>query len=321
MVPDLFTTMDDKERPQFGNRFLNDNSKVFEHNAWDNVKWSKEQEESAIKVVQENSTTYVPAHLQEMYTNNAHDYWNNFYMQHNNRFFKDRHWLFTEFPELAAKSTLMSKRSLQPCDDGQAGHYPGSTAKMKILEVGCGAGNTLFPILQNNNDCELFIYCCDFASVAVDLVKDQEEYKNGRCYAFVCDITKENDFPFPPESLDIILLVFVLSAISPLKFQQTVERLTKYLKPGGYVFFRDYGRYDMAQLRFKKGKCLADNFYVRGDGTRCYFFTQDEIRTLFTKEGLVEEQNYVDRRLQVNRGRQIKMYRIWLQAKYKKPNH
>ncbi len=39
------------------------------------------------------------------------------------------------------------------------------------------------------------------------------------------------------------------------------------------LLFRDYGRYDAAELRFRRGQHkLADHFYVRSDGTRAFYF-------------------------------------------------
>ncbi|MBN3312065.1 TLK2 kinase, partial [Atractosteus spatula] len=321
----------DWKRPQFGTRYLTDPSRVFQHNAWDNVEWTEQQEETAKLKVLENSQPLPPEEQAEEYESCANEYWNDFYKIHENRFFKDRHWLFTEFPELAPKQAQCSHTaencSQQDCSglcqsncehsssdcaamSLNSSDFPGSSATFRILEVGCGVGNTVFPILKTNTDPGLFVYCCDFSTTAVELVKANEEYNPTRCLAFVHDLCDEAArFPMPKESLDIIVLIFVLSAVHPDKMQKSISRLCELLKPGGMIVLRDYGRYDMAQLRFKKGRCLSDNFYVRGDGTRVYFFTQDELDAIFTSAGLEKVQNLVDRRLQVNRGKQLTMYR------------
>ncbi|KAM7387322.1 hypothetical protein PAMA_009782 [Pampus argenteus] len=330
------STTGDVKRPQFGTRFLTDPRQVFQHNAWDNVEWTEEQETAAKKKVLENSQP-LPPEKQEDFDCRANEYWNDFYTIHENRFFKDRHWLFTEFPELAPQSGFnhpdvsggQQKQQQQRLDPEQStdvaalphadGDFPGSSATCRILEVGCGVGNTVFPILKTNNDPGLFVYCCDFSSTAVELVKTNPEYDHGRCFAFVHDLSDEEaDYPVPDASLDVIVLIFVLSALHPDKMQASISRLARLLKPGGVMLLRDYGRYDMAQLRFKKGRCLSENFYVRGDGTRVYFFTQDELHEMFTEAGLEKVQNLVDRRLQVNRGKQLTMYRVWIQCKYRK---
>lgn len=336
------------KRPQFGTRFLTDPRQVFQHNAWDNVEWTEEQENAAKKKVLENSHP-LPPEKQEAFDAKANEYWNEFYTIHENRFFKDRHWLFTEFPELAPQCCLKQESQfcpddksqtedtqtpqdnveLEPCREVEAltlndcnTCFPGENATYRILEVGCGVGNTVFPILKTNNDPGLFVYGCDFSSTAVELVKTNPEYDPERCFAFVQDLSDvEADYPIPDSSIDVLVLIFVLSALHPNKMQASISRLARLLKPGGIMLLRDYGRYDMAQLRFKKGRCLSENFYVRGDGTRVYFFTQEELHELFTNAGLEKVQNLVDRRLQVNRGKQLTMYRVWIQCKYRKALH
>lgn len=266
----------------------------------DNVEWDEEQEEQALQAVVKNSSVKMSETDTEKFKNDADKFWDSFYGVHQNKFFKDRHWLFTEFPELAPNEDIQQQRN--------------------IFELGCGVGNTILPILKYSTEGQLKVYGCDFSQKAIDILKSDPVYDNKRCEVFVMDATLDNwQVPFECESQDIIVLIFVLSAIEPTKMKRVAENCYRYLKPGGLVLFRDYGRYDLAQLRFKSGKCLEDNLYVRGDGTMVYFFTQEEVRNLFATAGFIEEQNVIDRRLQVNRGRMLKMYRVWIQTKFRKP--
>ncbi|POI34470.1 hypothetical protein CIB84_001778, partial [Bambusicola thoracicus] len=377
----------------------------------DHMQWSQEEEEHAKEKAAENSLVKVHLEDQDKYEREASKYWNEFYKTHKNNFFKDRNWLFLEFPEIlpekmreqlkieehttiniansfshekemfeegekywkkntgddSTSEKEYNKKQPKSIIDSPWGKnneeevnvlksFPGSDATYRILEVGCGAGNSVFPILKVLcNTPGTFLYCCDFASGAVELVKSHSSYNSAWCSAFVHDVCDDAlPYPFPDEILDVILLVFVLSTIHPDRMQQVVNRLVKLLKPGGMLLFRDYGRYDTAQLRFKKGHCLSENFYVRGDGTRVYFFTKDiteislgisilhlmifsssvteritnifnniskieEVQNMFSSAGLIVIQNLVDRRLQVNRKKKVKMQRVWVQGKFQKP--
>ena len=53
----------------------------------------------------------------------------------------------------------------------------------------------------------------------------------------------------------------------------------------------------------------------------CYFCPTGEVHDMFCKAGLDEKQNLVDHRLQVNRKKQVKMHRVWVQGKFQKPLH
>lgn len=234
----------------------------------------------------------------------ARKHWDLFYKRNETRFFKDRHWTTREFEELLASS-----------EEG------GSSAEVKtMLEVGCGVGNLVFPLIEDGHR-DYFIYACDLSPRAVELVRQHNLYDERYMRAFPCDITTDEVFGTLAEgTLDIATLIFVLSAIHPEKFRAVAGNIFRLMKPGGMVLFRDYGLYDMAQLRFKPGHKIGENFYMRQDGTRSYYFAEQEMGDLFREAGFeVVTNSYIHRRT-VNPKEGIDVPRIFVQAKFRKPN-
>lgn len=82
-------------------------------------------------------------------------------------------------------------------------------------QVGCGVGNTAYPLLKLNPTSTVF--ACDFAPEAVQLVKANPEYASNRIHAFVADITCSNLAAHVHQQVEFCTMVFVLSAIAPAK--------------------------------------------------------------------------------------------------------
>lgn len=50
-------------------------------------------------------------------------------------------------------------------------------------------------------------------------LQENSDYNERRCHAFVGDVSDPSAaFPFPAESVDVIVLIFVMSAINPEKY-------------------------------------------------------------------------------------------------------
>ncbi|CAK7341055.1 unnamed protein product [Dovyalis caffra] len=232
--------------------------------------------------------------------------WQRFHLCHSSgKFFKERRYLLKEYPELVS------------CKEFS-----------KVLEIGCGNGSSVIPILRGNKD--IIVYACDCSSETLERAKEivhstnifivQNRFHPFFCdFAFtgfpkwlVCDSCKEI-FSLKQQQcsaeggvadksglylsrecgcciggVDFVTLIFTLSAVPLKRMPTAIMECFSVLKPGGLLLFRDYGLYDMTMLRFEPEKRVGFREYMRSDGTRSYFFCLDTVRDLFVGVGFVE---------------------------------
>eukprot|EP00903_Cladosiphon_okamuranus_P015047 g13920.t1 len=321
---------------------------------WMDDCWTKEEEEEALRS-EENRGAPLSAFWREKVEREARKSWDLFYRRNQRNFFKDRHYLGKVFPELSetdadrdlADAIRLGDLSMDG-GDGDGSRNFGRQKRRTLLELGCGVGNAVFPLLEENRG--LYVIAADLSSRGIDLLKQHPTYRCGRCEALVLDATSDT-LPacvLEDGGVDLVLLQFSLSSMAPKDMAAAARLVDRALKPGGKLLLRDYGRHDEAQLRFAKGRRLGENVYVRQDGTTSYFFSLEDLRRLFCGgsssetpsqdeetaasgpsacggsndsggANLIEEELAFVRRQYANRRQKVARRRVWVHGKFKKP--
>eukprot|EP00927_Polykrikos_kofoidii_P071138 TRINITY_DN67463_c0_g1_i1.p1 TRINITY_DN67463_c0_g1~~TRINITY_DN67463_c0_g1_i1.p1 ORF type:complete len:397 (-),score=60.55 TRINITY_DN67463_c0_g1_i1:40-1230(-) len=295
-------------------------------------------DEAAVEaILKRDGEIPVPEQWQQRYKGDGQTYWDQFYIERTVNFFKDRNYLREEFGELMPPEILEDpRRWVKPLEEEMVLGQPPRTlqealvaleGRRVLLEVGCAVGNGVLPMLRACPD--LFGFACDLSPVAIQLLQEKEEYRCGRCLAFACDVTRgeleqptEHHAPIetmvPANSVDFSTLLFVLSAIDPPLHRGVLARIAGRLRPGGMLMVRDYGRGDLAQLRFSPGHWLGGDVYVRGDGTLAVFLTVEGLVAEAEAAGFEVLECEYRRNEIVNRGTGLRMPRVWVQGKFRR---
>lgn len=283
--------------------------------------------------------------------------WNRFYSHHGTRFFKDRHYLEKAFPDEFSQPMTNNDSNRTP---GAADDGGGKTLVEIGCGVG-NAILPLLEAASSPSGKWRAIHGLDISDEAIQLLRrdprfvaynqrrrDQERKPDDGAedsdsapvacsppsssstsptapavFGHVCDIART-----VPSSCvgisDVTTLLFCLSAIDPAAMPMAAKHVASTLRPGGRLVVRDYGRYDEAQMKLgsSRGKRLKDNFYRKHDGTKCYYFTLQDLADLFcgVEVGLEVIELKFLRRVYENKAMGQKRRRVWVEGRFRKPH-
>jgi SAM-dependent methyltransferase len=150
-----------------------------------------------------------------------------------------------------------------------------SQSNLKILEIGCGAGNNL-TILSSFAS---VTYGCDVSRIALDCAR---QFTGGKIQLLHCPLSW---IPLSDQSFDIIVLSKVLSTLADdgLHFSlvQSIQRL---LRPSGRLLLMDYiysQKLDGNYVSQRIGKTLANILSPSWSSIDFVHFNPDDLCRIF----------------------------------------
>ncbi len=136
-----------------------------------------------------------------------------------------------------------------------------------VVELGCGNGKTAMALI----DMGISVTGVDFSKSAIDMCLGIEG-------DFVC--SRVDSLPFPDDSFDGALAFHVLEHLDEKELADTASELGRVVKDGGHILIKAFSRNDM---RSEKGESIDNSTFVRGNGIRYHYFTEDELLDAFDR--------------------------------------
>lgn len=119
---------------------------------WTEDVWNEVREEEAQRKLAEQGSS-ISDYWKNQYETKAGTFWHKFYKRNADHFYKDRHYLHLVFPELLG---------------GSAQTDTSESAPLHLLEVGCGVGNAVLPLIEINPN--IHVVAMDFARSAIEIL-------------------------------------------------------------------------------------------------------------------------------------------------------
>jgi hypothetical protein len=238
--------------------------------------------------------------------------WDNFYCLHSTaRVYKPRRYIYPEFKHWIDSLVL---------DPARNNSHNSGDDEVVVLEIGCGHGCTMFPLLQllqSNtarpaetssssssssrpqgwryiaSDCSaeglkliqshpLFVAHKD----NVDLVIWNCEQAIDTCQFIDVDNQHSSDCRQTPiRNVRTAFCIFTLSAVSPSAHIRCLLNIAETLAVGGVLLFRDYAVHDMTMHRHTTR--LGEYLFQRPEGTLAYYFDKNYLASIAAEAGFV----------------------------------
>ena len=154
---------------------------------------------------------------------------------------------------------------------GTAPPLPPLPAGSRVLELGCGNGKTCSGLLVRGWDA----LALDFSPAAL---RSARKFMTGSHQpSFI--LADARSIPFKPASCDAVIAFHVIGHMLERDRIAIAQEICRVIRDGGTLLFAEFS---ISDLRSSSGSPAESGSVIRGNGIRTHYFTEEEVRSLFT---------------------------------------